>query len=477
MKYDVVIIGAGIIGSLIADKLAKYDLQTAVIEKNCDSGLEQTMSSSAIVHSGIDPKDGTNKAKYNVLGNKMMKSTCEELNVDYLQCGGYICSTSDKDLEYLKQMEQKGKERNIECNIISGDELRTLNPKASSKIKYALSMPTTGVIYPTDITIASLERAIYNETKVFYETKVTNITYKDNQYLIETNKLNIIADYIINCAGINSDEIARYVDVNFPIKTKAKRGEYFVTSNRSNVVNSVLYPIPNANGKGVLVVPTTHGNTLIGPNGVMQESKTDDSTHTNDLAYVQTNCTQVIDEFPQDIIKTYAGLRATGNDGDFYINECLVTSNMFNLVAIDSPGIAASPAIAEEVVNWLLEKTSASFKSNYKSSRDRYIKLSEYSLDEQNDLIKNDKSFGKIICRCEQVSEGEIRAAIRKQNGARNITGLKYRVRPMLGMCQGSFCEAEVVKIMADELGVKTSQITRVGEGTVIIKGEYDETI
>lgn len=475
MKYDVVIIGAGIVGSLIADKLAKYDLAVAVLEKRADSGLEQSMSSSAIVHSGIDPKDGTLKAKYNVLGNRMMEGLCGELDVDYLKCGGYICACNDQELEHLNKMRDMADQRGIECKIINGEQLRQVEPNVSLEIKYALSMPTTAVIYPTELTIAAIERSITNGTDVYYEHQVTEIKYTDEGYQITANDKVFDCNYIVNCAGIYSDQIAKLTDPLLEVKNIPKRGEYFVTNNIKPIVRSVIYPVPNENGKGVLAVPTTHGNVLLGPNGVIQESRSDDSTHSSDLKYVEQNVSKILTHFPSDIIKTYAGLRSSGNAGDFYIDRCRVTHKMFNLIAIDSPGLASSPAIAQDICEQLVSELELTDKVNYNPVRSRYLSLKEYDLDEQNRLISEDANLGKIICRCEQVTEGEIRAAIRKTNGARDLTGIKFRIRPMLGMCQGGFCETEVVRILADELNVPFSAIKRSGADSVIVKGGIDE--
>ncbi|WOO87134.1 NAD(P)/FAD-dependent oxidoreductase [Mollicutes bacterium LVI A0039] len=477
MKYDVVIIGAGILGSTIADNLAKYKLNTLVLEKGCDSGLEQSMSSSAIVHSGIDPKSGSQKAKYNVLGNRMMKGLCNDLNVDYLECGGYVCASDEQELEHLKKLLKNGQERDIECEIISGDTLRSREPHVSLNIKYALAMPTTAVIYPTELTVACLERAMNNDVKVEYNTEVKAITHDGASYSIETDRETINCECVINCAGMNSDLIAKMVDKEFAITLKPKRGEYFVTNNIKPVVSSVIYPVPNENGKGVLAVPTTHGNVLLGPNGVYQEDRNDDSTSASGLGFVQANTQRIIAKFPTDIIKTYAGLRSSGNNGDFYLAPCNQTQKMFNLVAIDSPGIASAPALAKEASDWVVNLLNPELSSDYQNERPRYVKMAEYDLATQNQMIKQNQLYGKIICRCEQVSKGEIRDAIRKQNGAKNLTGIKFRIRPMLGMCQGGFCETEVVRILADELGVDITDISRSGKQTIVLKGSKDESV
>ncbi len=468
MKYDVTIIGAGIIGSLMADKLAKYDLKVCVLEKNNDSGLEQSMSSSAIVHSGIDPKEGSLKAKLNVLGNKLMPEICNDLNVEYHQVGGYMCAKNEKDLEVLNKYYNQGLERDIDCSIIEYNELVKREPNISKDIIKALNMPTTGVIYPMELTVAAIERSIINGVDVFYNQEVIDINYTD-YFEINTKNKTFKSDYIINCAGLYSDFIARLVDNDFDINIKPKRGEYYVTDNTNPVVDSVIYPTPDENGKGVLAVVTTHKNVLLGPNGVMQDDKDDDSTHVSDLMFVKNNITKILESFPTDIIKTYAGIRATGNNGDFYL-DLSKNKKMFNCVCIDSPGLASAPAIVE----YILDKMDFNLKNkqNYTSNRERYLDLKKLDLDVQNQYIKSNKDYGKIICRCEQITKGEIIDSIHKINGATDLTGIKFRIRPMLGMCQGGFCEAEVLKILAKELNVSKSQITRRGPDTVIVKKE-----
>ncbi len=469
--YDIVIIGAGVVGSLMADKLSHYDLNVCVLEKNNDSGLEQSMSSSAIVHSGIDPKEGTLKAKLNKDGNKLMKEVCQELNVEFLECGGYLVATNKEEEEVLYEKLALAKQRDIKAEIIDTDSLFKIEPNLNKNITMALSMPTTAVIYPTELTIAAIERAMLNNVDVKYNTKVSDINYDDN-FIIKTNNGDIKTKYIINAAGIYSDEIAKMVDSDFNIDIKAKRGEYFVTDNKTPIVSSVIYPTPTKNGKGVLAVPTTHKNVLLGPNGVFQDDKEDDTTHIDDLNYVSSNIIKTLSHMPTDIIKTYTGLRSTGNNGDFYIDYSK-NKKMINAVCIDSPGLASSPAIVNMILDMLDIKLDQ--KKDYISTRTPYLDLKKLDLDEQNKYIKKDRSYGKIVCRCEQITEGEIIDAIHKTNGASDLSGIKFRIRPMLGMCQGGFCEAKVVQILARELGVDVSQITRRGATTLVIKEKvYD---
>ncbi len=473
MKYDVVIIGAGIIGSLMSDYLAQYDIKVAVLEKNRDSGLEQSMSSSAIVHSGIDPEDGTLKAELNVLGNRLMPKVCASLDCEYANTGGYICATDDEQVKTLEMFLARAKSRGIEADIIDREELIKREPNVAKDIIKALSMPTTGVIYPTEITIAALERSMLNGVEVVYNTQVSDITY-DDHFMIKTNEDVYEADYIINCAGVYAGQIAKMVDASFDVEVKAKRGEYYVTNNVNPIVSSVIYPTPTANGKGVLAVPTTHKNVLIGPNGVYQDNLEDDATHREDLDYVYQNSFKILDHFPTDIIKTYSGLRSAGNNGDFYL-KLSENEKMVNAVCIDSPGIASAPAIVKYMFDLL--GLDLAKKDDYIARRGRYLDLKKLSLEAQNDLIATNEDYGKIICRCEQVTKGEIIDSINKVNGARDLTGIKFRVRPMLGMCQGGFCEAEVLNILATTLGVEPSSIRRRGADTVVIKGDSYDTI
>lgn len=476
---DIIIIGAGIIGSLTAQKLSKYDCRVLIIEKNSMAGLEQTMSSSAIVHSGIDPIDGSLKSKYNVLGNKIMDELCTELNVEYCKVGGYIClGKNDSTIEYEK-LKKNAIKREIEHRIINGKELRKFEPNISEDVIEAISLPTTGVIYPTDLTTAALEIALENGIKYTNNELVKNIEYLDNYFQVTTDKDCYKSKYIINAAGLNSCSIAKMIDKEFKYEVEPKRGAYFVLNKRSNLTKSVIYPVPNEHGKGVLAIPTTHGNILIGPNSV-KSIHDDDAVYKSDLNYVRDQITRIIkDPKFEETIHVYAGVRASINSPDFVIEWDNKVKKMINLVGIDSPGIASSPAITNMIVEMILEKENFNKNNKYINTRQAKVNVRNLTIEKLNTIIKEKPKYGKIICRCELVSEQEIIDEIHKTNGARTINDIKYRLRPLMGQCQGSFCQSEIAKILARELEIDISEVLYRNEGTNIVlkssKGESDE--
>ncbi|MFV0288597.1 MAG: NAD(P)/FAD-dependent oxidoreductase [Mycoplasmatales bacterium] len=480
MKKHVGIIGAGIIGGLIADRLLHYDIQATIIEKNIDGGLEQSMSSSAIVHSGIDPKDGTLKAKLNQEGNEMMAELCKELEVRFRKTGAYMCAKNEAEEETLNYYLAQAQKRNISAYLVTKEELQKIEPNVSDKITKALAMPTTGVIYPMEIITAALQRSIANGLDAHFETEVLKINFVNDKFEVITDKAEFKFDYLINCAGMFSDEIARMVDKEFPIYHKPKRGEYLIQDNKNPIVNSIIYQVPTENGKGVLAVPTVHRNVLLGPNGVMQDDRTDDSTHQTDLKYVQDNLKNILKFIPDDIVRTYAGLRSTGNNNDFYIEYSKISKKMINLACIDSPGFASSPAIAKQVVTMLEailqeEGFSLNERVDYNKKCPHYEKMIRATLQEQQARIKKNSDYGEMVCRTELVTKGEIIASIKHLHGARDLSGVKFRTKAMTGTCQGACCEIETIKIIAEELNLDLSQIKRRGRDTFIIRGAHEK--
>ncbi len=468
--YDITIIGAGIIGSLLAKELSKYNLNVCLLEKNQSPGLEQTMSCSAIIHSGIDPRDGTLKAKLNILGNQKFPALCRELDVEFLRCGALMCATNNEEMQALGEFAKKAKERNIEHQIINRDEIVKLEPNISDDVLQALSMPTTGVVYPTEVVIAALEIAVMNDVTIDYNNQVLKIQEKPNGFNIKTNKQIIKTKLIINAAGIYSDDIYKLVNPDSKYQITGHKGAYFVLNKENKIVNQVLYPTPTSKGKGVLAIPTTHGNTLIGPNSIKQDSKSDDSTNKEELDDIKAKSNKIINGFNMgQVIHVYSGIRAKGNTGDFIIEASKVVPNFINLIGIESPGLASSPAICDEVIKLIKEKTTLEKKVNFIAKRDEQIIFDKLAIDEKNSLIAKYPKYGKIICRCEKITEQEVINAIHRPDGAKTVADIKYSIRPTMGLCQGGFCEMKIAKTIARELNIKLSDVLFRNENTNIV--------
>ena len=472
--YDITIIGAGITGALIAHKLSKYNLCVLLLEKENDVSAGATGANSAMIHSGHDPKPGTLKCKYNVLGNKMYPDLCKELKVAFKQIGAFVVATDNEEEEKLEVLINQCKERNIPYEILSGEVARKLEPNLSDNVIKALSLPTTGIITPWEVTIASIEEAMLNglELKLNYEVK--NIKKENDIFLINNE---IKTKIIVNCAGVHCDDITNMLRVS-PYKVEAKKGEYYVLDHTGDkLVSRVIYPVPTAKGKGVLAIPTVHNNILLGPNSDLSEDKDDTSTGSG-LDYVKREINKTIKNIPYNkMIHNYAGLRPHIDLNDFYIQEDDQIENFIHVAGIESPGLTAAPAIAENVVeNIIIPKFNIDKKANYQR-RKEFIKMYELNDKQKAEVINNNKDYGKIICRCEKISLGEIKDAINRKCGATTIKGVKMRCRPGMGRCQGSFCESEVFKVLLNESKQNAKDIKLNKNGSEIVSSFVKEDL
>lgn len=472
--YDVTIIGAGITGSLIAHSLSKYSLNVLLLEKDNDVACGATGANSAMVHSGHDPKPNTLKCKYNVLGNRMYPDLCKELKVPYVPVGAFVVATSTEEEEKLETLINQCIDREIPYEVLSGDKAKQLEPNLSDSVSKALSLPTTGIIYPWEVTYAAVEEAMLNgvELKLGYEVK--NIVKKDDSFIINNE---IETKVLINAAGVHCDDITNMLRVS-PYKVEAKKGEYYLLdAMKEMLVNHVIYPVPTAKGKGVLAIPTVYRNVLLGPNSDYCEDKDDVSTGAG-LDYVKRELSKTIKNVPYNkVIRNFAGLRPHIDLNDFYIQEDDQIQNFIHVAGIESPGLTSAPAIAKDVVeNMVLPKFSVSKKETYERRRPS-IRMKKLSDEEKAKVIEKDPDFGKVVCRCTGVSLGEIKDAIHRKCGATTIKGVRLRCGSGMGRCQGSFCESVVFKILKNELDVDAKAIKHSKDCSEIISSYVKEDL
>ncbi|MFA6936528.1 MAG: NAD(P)/FAD-dependent oxidoreductase [Bacilli bacterium] len=458
--FDVIIIGAGVVGCAVARELAKYNLKIAVLEKEMDVCEATSMANSAIVHSGYDPNPQTLKAKLNVIGNKMFDSVCKELDVEFKRHGSITVAFNDEEIQTLKKLQENGLKNGVETKLLTAEELLKLEPRISPQAKGGLLAPTCGIVNPFELTVALMENAMDNGTKLFLDTQVLDIKKNDNKYVVVTDKGNYEGRIIINCAGLFSGKIAEMIG-NKEIVIKPRKGQYYVLDHfKEPFVNHTLFPCPTNKGKGVLITPTTHGNYLIGPSSEFTQESYDVSTDAEDLAYVKERAKLLIPDVPFNyMIRTFAGNRAVSQTNDFIIEEDAKAKNFYHVAGIQSPGLASALAIAQYVANMINKNEKLVANKDFNPIRRPFIRLNKLSNKEKEDLIKKDSRFGKIVCRCEIVSEGEIIDSISRNCGARTIKGVKKRLRAGFGKCQGGFCEPLVIKILARELGVDPMSI------------------
>jgi len=447
--YDCIIIGAGVIGASIARYLAKYKLDVLVLEKENDVGDGTSKANSAIVHSGYDPHIGTLKAKYNVLGNKMFPQVCEELDVEFDKIGSLTIATKEEQLPMLEELCQNGLSNGVDVRIVDKDELFQMEPFVTKNALKALWAKDAGIVNPFELVVALMENAMDNGVELHLEEEVIGIKKNNDIYEVETNKANYQTKVVINAAGLYSDKINNMY-FNDDEKITPRRGQYFVLDHfKMPYVKHTLFSLPSDLGKGVLVSPTTHGNYLIGPSSDFVSDKDDVGTTNEVLNHVLEQAKLLVDDLHLDqVIREFSGNRAYHNSGDFVIN--MKEKGFINLVGIQSPGLVSSLAIGKDIVESFVSNClGLQEKENYNPRRRPLYRMNKLTIEERNELIKKNPELGIIVCRCEKVSLGEIKDAIERNCGARTIKGVKKRVRPGFGKCQGSFCEPLVASILA----------------------------
>lgn len=477
MIYDVVVIGSGVIGALVARALSAYNLNTLVLEKESDVAMGTTKANSAIVHAGYDAKFGSLKASFNVKGNVTMQKVAEELDVPFKRIGSLVVGFKDEDKERIQELYDNGIKNEVEgLEILNGDQARKIEPNLSENVKWALLATTAGIICPYELTIGAMENAVENGVELKLLQEVVGIYKKDDLFHIDTKSNKFIAKTIINAAGLNADKISHMVgDNSFDIR--ARKGEYLLLDKvQGNMAKHVIFQLPSDAGKGILVTPTVDGNLLLGPNAQDIDDKEDLSTTSDGINQVVEGALKAIPNLNlRDIITSFSGLRSRPTTGDFVIEKSKKVENFINVAGIESPGLSAAPAIAEYVLE-LLNQTLKKLEKNdsFNAKRRAIKKFADISYDELNILIKENKAYGNMVCRCEKVTEAEIIESIKRPAGAKNLDAVKRRTRAGMGRCSGGFCTPKVVEILARELEISIYDVTKSGEGSNLLVHKED---
>ncbi|MCQ2800910.1 MAG: FAD-dependent oxidoreductase [Bacilli bacterium] len=474
--YDVLIIGAGVTGTMIARELSKYCLDVAILDKNNDAGDASSSSNSAIIHSGYDPEPGTLKAKFNVLGNAKYPKLVEELDVPFNQCGSLTIAVEDEQLPILKELAERSKINGVEVKLLSKEEVIAMEPNINPEVKGALFAPTAGIIDPFNLVVHAMENAIDNGVTFLRSHEVLDIKKQDEIYLVKTNKGDLFSRIVINAAGVKSDKIAMMVeDIDWAITPR--KGEYYVLDHYAEgLVNHTIFPLPSKKGKGVLVSMTTSGNYIVGPSSELADPD-DLSTDSETLANIKKAATLMVPSIPfKETIRVFSGLRATCTRHDFIIEYAKSDNHFINVAGIESPGFVSSPAIAEYVVETLI-RPLITLKSNtkYNPCIKKYHRMFYLSDEEKLNIIKENPEYGQMVCNCEHISLGEINDALSRSCPPVSIKGMKRRTRAGYGRCQGGFCQPRALLIMARHYGVSPKDIPLAEDGSYIIDHEVKE--
>lgn len=475
MKYDVAVVGAGVIGSLIARELSRYNIKIALVEKCNDMAMGTSKANSAIVHAGFDAKPGSLKAKLNVEGTAIMPELCKKLSVPYKPVGSLVVAFSDEEIETLNELLERGNINGVPgLEIYDCNKLHEVEPNINDEAKAALWAPSAGIVCPYELTIAAAENAVVNGVEFIRNFEVNSIECSDGTFVISNGEDSIKTEYIINAAGVFCDEIASLIG-DTSIHTTPRKGEYMLCDKSvGKLANHTIFQCPSKMGKGILVTPTVDGNLLLGPSALDIEDKSDVSTTSETLSEILKIAKKSVPSLTtREVITSFAGLRAHCSRNDFIIEPSEKNDKFINVAGIESPGLSSAPAIALFVKDIILSKINAELKSDFIEEREEPVRFRHMTNDERKALIEKNPAYGRIICRCETITEGEILDAIHAPAGARDVDGVKRRTRAGMGRCQGGFCGSKVVELLARELGVEINEITKCGGNSRIL---YDRT-
>ena len=459
-NFQVAIIGGGVIGSAIAWELSKYKLDVVVFEMGSDVASGASKANSGVVHSGINSAPSSLKARFCVEGNKMFQSLADDLSFPVRWVGKCVIAKNEEELSELKRLKQVGMDNSVPgLEIKDGSEINESNVSCHA----ALWVPTAGITLPYEFTIALAENAAENNVKFLLETKVTGLKKQKNGFLIKTTKGDFNSEIVVNAAGLNCREIVSMLEEP-DFQVYPCRGEYLVLDKKySSLVNSMIYPVPvkELGVLGVHITPTIEGNILLGPSAEFIDDAEDKRTTKEMMKTLLKEAREIIPAIPDKaVINAYSGMRCKlaslkeGGWADYQIEEGKQTPGLINLLGIESPGLTAAPAIAKEVTKMISQSIKLKTKNNFKSRRVKGKRFSEMTPQEQSILIKKDDRWGRIVCRCEHVTEAEVIEALSNPLGARTLSSVKYRCRAGMGRCQGGFCTQHIVRIMEGQFNI-----------------------
>ena len=470
---DVAIIGCGVVGASVAYQLSRYNIKTVVLEAQNDISTGTTKANSGIVHAGYDPKPGTLMAKLNIEGAQMIRELAPVLDVPYKQIGSLVLAFSEEEINTLRELLARGIANGVqELRIIDQQELRAMEPEISENALAALYAPTAGVIIPWDLALGMAEVAVNNGVQIKLNTKVEAISQESDGYTLHTDKGEYRASFVVNAAGINTDKVHNMIaEPEFTIHPN--KGEYFLMDKQEGGrVHSVIFQCPTKVGKGVLVSPTEHGNLIVGPNAVDVVGN-DTSTDINNLEIVMQSARKSVPLVnARANIRNFAGVRAVADVDDFIIRFAKGTERFLDVAGIKSPGLTAAPAIGKMAVQLLAEKgLDLTPNPEFKDGR-KIIRFRDLSVQEKMQLIEQDPAYGRIICRCENITEGEIIAALNSPITPVSIDAIKRRTNAGMGRCQGGFCGPRVLELISKTLNIDPCDVLQDTAGTNVLTCE-----
>lgn len=477
--YDVIIIGAGVTGCAVARYLSRYQGSALVLERAEDVCCGTSKANSAIIHAGFDAAHGSLMAKMNVQGSRMLPELAKELDFPFRTNGSLVVCMSEEDMPRLLALYENGVKNGVEgLEIVDAQRLHELEPNVSKNAVAALWAPTGGIVCPFNMTIALAENANANGVDFRFNTKVTGFTRGEEGWTVHTEQGDFQTRYVVNAAGVYADVLHNMVSAR-KLHITPRRGDYCLLDRQvGGFVSHTVFQLPGKLGKGVLVSPTVHGNIIVGPTAIDIEDRDGTNTTAAGLEELIAKAGISVDNLPiRQTITSFAGLRAHEDHHEFVIGEAEDAPGFVDCAGIESPGLTSAPAIGLTVAELLREKLGLRKKEDFIATRKGLLDPKSLTKEAYQALIRENPAYGQIICRCEQVTEGEIIDAIRRPLGARSLDGVKRRTRAGMGRCQAGFCSPRVMEILARELGVSQAEITKCGGASRLIVGVNKDSL
>ena len=476
IKTDVVVIGAGAVGCAIARELSKYDVKVVVVDKRDDVGGDASKSNSAIIHTGYDAAPGTLESQLVVAANPMYDQLTQDLEIPFKRIGAILPAFTDEQFEQLPAIKEKAFKNHVyDVEYLSKEEILAKEPELNPEVKGGLFIPRESIIDPFILVQALAENANENGVDFMLNTEVTGINVVDGAIKsVETTAGTIETTYVVNAAALHCDDIAAMVG-KADYKVVARRGQFYILDkNTSCKVQNIVLPIPTKVTKGKLMCPTIHGNMLVGPTAEDLPDKVDTSVTTEGLNMIYADVSKMIPRVNiRDTITQYSGLRPNRNPEGLHVDVYDDVKGYVNLSGVRSTGLTLCVAMGKYVAEKLKEiGMNVSLKDDFKATRKGIPIFHEMSVEEQENIIKEDPLYGTIVCRCETITEGEIMRAIHRPLGARTVDAVKRRVRAGMGRCQGGFCGPKVIEILARELNIPTEEVNKNLKGSYMVVGQ-----
>ncbi|MDD4096440.1 MAG: NAD(P)/FAD-dependent oxidoreductase [Oscillospiraceae bacterium] len=478
MIYDVAVIGGGIIGASVAYALSRYDVSVVLLEKECDVALGATRANSGIVHAGYDPPEGSLMARLNVEGNARMPALCRDLDALFEPCGSLVIASGPEEDAIVRELFERGKRNGVpDLELIGRDRILSMEPNLTDTVTSALWAPTAGIVNPWDLCIAMCEVFVRLGGTIRLNAEVTATAWDGEAWNLTSPSDTVSARYVVNTAGLYSDEVhAQVSPADFTIHPA--RGQYFLLDKtQGSQVRSVIFSCPAKDTKGVLIARTVHGNLLVGPTKEPLDDKDDTATTAAGLQEIREKALGMVPSINfRENIANFSGLRANPDQDDFIIRQVAGINHYFEASGIKSPGLASAPAIGPYMVG-LLSEDGLSLTEKKIVSADpsaltrRVVRFNRMSDTERAALVAKDPRYGRVVCRCETVTEGEVLDAIHSSLPARTLDAIKRRTAAGLGRCQGGFCGPRIAALLAEELRILPTDILKDRTGSYIFTG------